>query len=182
MWHLEAAKNSSSDSIKIVLEATLESIGEGLVNDKSYDKLKKHENFKIAREWGEKQIKDIGVAQVQVLVAGFETDLQKKYDWVLEAAKNGSARAQNSMGIIYYQFGDDRKYSKIVNKDYIEAYKWHLVSLRNGLSPQRSNLEKIVPNLTTEQIKIAHAKADEWVKKYPQEKDEYANKYFWVSK
>ena len=160
----------------------MESIGEGLVNDGMYDEYMKYDNFKKARAWGLKQIKDSNVAQVQWLVSALETDLKTKYDLLVKSAKNGSALAQAAIGTVYYQHLDESKYSKIVNKDYVEAYKWRLISVKNGLSHKKADLREIRVNLTTDEIKTARKRANDWMKKYPQEKDEYANAPFFVSK
>lgn len=68
--------------------------------------------------------------------------------WYREAARNGHRRAQNNLGRLYAM-------GLGVHKDYVEAYRWWLLSADQGDRAAERNREKLGGRMSPEQIEEA---------------------------
>lgn len=84
-----------------------------------------------------------------------DCDEERSLFWIWEAVKQGKAWAQFDLGVIYEE-------GKLVPKNFIESYAWHLLSQANENSEtsekEIANLEK---RLTAEGIEKGQARAAE---------------------
>jgi len=75
--------------------------------------------------------------------------------WYTKAAEGGHPRAQNNLGLMYAT-------GEGVQRDYIQAYKWWLLSSRKGDRIAERNRRRLKQKLTAAQIEDAERMAEEF--------------------
>ena len=91
---------------------------------------------------------------------------QTKFDYTLDLAQQGNARAQVNLGLMYYK-------GEGVLEDYVQAYAWWNIAATRGDEDAKTNKESLKKEMTREQIAKGQELATECWKKYvvPFQKD-----------
>jgi TPR repeat protein len=118
---------------------------------------------KQAASWFEKAAAQ-GLAPAQAALGflydegrGVEQDYKKALALYEKAAEQGFTEVQINLGILYVE-------GQGTAQDYAEAYKWWALAKENGSESAKSNLEKLEPNMTPEQIAEGQRRMDAWKK------------------
>jgi len=122
---------------------------------------------------------------------GVPQDDQAALTWLLKAAQQGNADAQNKLGIVYLQGqgviadaaragvwfsraaeqGDRAAQANLaalyetgrgVPRDLMQAYRWYLLSQRGSHTDRSDELRQLANLMSAEQIAVAERMATEW--------------------
>jgi hypothetical protein len=88
---------------------------------------------------------------------GVEQDYKKALELYEKAAKQGFTKVQVNLGILYVE-------GQGTAQDNVEAYKWWALARENGSDDAKSNLEKLEPKMTPEQIAEGQRRVEAWKK------------------
>lgn len=121
---------------------------------------------KRAATWYEKAAAQ-GLASSQAMLGsmyedgrGVEKDLKKALEWYTKAAEAGSPGAQTALAIMHVE-------GQGTEKDPAEAYKWWTLAAQAGDADAKSNLEKLKPDITPEQIAEGQRRVEAWKASHP---------------
>jgi TPR repeat protein len=88
---------------------------------------------------------------------GVEQDYKKALALYEKAAEQGITRVRTNLGILHAE-------GQGTAQDYAEAYKWWALDKENGDADAKSNLEKLEPKMTPEQIAEGQRRVEAWKK------------------
>jgi TPR repeat protein len=88
---------------------------------------------------------------------GVEQDFKKALEWYTKAAENGFSAVLPTLGIMHIE-------GQGTEKDPAEAYKWWTLAAEDGDGDAKSNLEKLKPDITAEQLAEGQRRVEEWKK------------------
>jgi TPR repeat protein len=119
------------------------------------------QDYKQAMAWYEKAAAQ-GNAPAQYNLGvlygqGVEQDYKKALELYEKAAKQGFTKVQVNLGILYVE-------GQGTAQDNVEAYKWWALARENGSDDAKSNLEKLEPKMTPEQIAEGQRRVEAWKK------------------
>ena len=114
-----------------------------------------------AAEWiGQAATQGLPSAEVEYAVLlfkgrGIKRDQKRAYEFFRSSAHKGNPVAQNRLARLY-------AYGVVVEKNPIEAAKWHLISREKGLSDGR--MDMFLARMNNQQMKTARDAASSWKK------------------
>ena len=86
---------------------------------------------------------------------GIDPDYPEAYAWFSKAAAQGEDIAQLTLGVMYTE-------GQGIPQDTVHAHKWLSLSAAQGNPSAASRLEKLVAEMSAEQITEAQKLAEEW--------------------
>ena len=89
---------------------------------------------------------------------GVAQDYAQAAQWYDQAARRTHVQAQHNLGLLYLE-------GKGVAKDPVRAYFWVKVAALQGDDLAQESLKKVAAGMSPEQIRLAEAQADEWMKR-----------------
>jgi len=90
---------------------------------------------------------------------GVTQDYGKAAKWLKNAAKQGHAKAQLSLAFMYGK-------GKGVAQNYVQSHKWLNLAATHGIKKAGEVRDRMVRDMTSEQIAEARLLASEWMEKH----------------
>ena len=86
---------------------------------------------------------------------GLDADYAAAYDWLGKAAAQGDDIAQLTLGVMHVE-------GQGVPKDKVAAHMWFSLSLQQGNPSAQIRLDRLVSDMTAEEITDAEERAESW--------------------